>query len=298
MKNKTTNIVFYLMNTKGLTVLQNVLKTDRNIIKYVVTAPDNNVVADSYQEIIDLCNRNRIKHFVRGSKIPVFKGYKIAIGWRWLINDFSNLVILHDSLLPKYRGFAPLVNSLINGESFIGVSAISAMGNYDTGDIIFQERKAIKYPIKIKDAIDIVAGIYADLVIRIIELLKTNSELPVLKQNEKEATYSLWLDELDYYIQWENSSDEIKRKIDAVGFPYNGAKTYLNNKLITIEDAKIVTDVHIENRTPGKIIFIEENFPIVVCGSGLLKLIRAHYSDSGLSIFPLKKFRTRLGRLL
>ena len=46
------------------------------------------------------------------------------------------MIIFHDSLLPKYRGFAPLVNSLINQEKEIGVTAIKASQNYDEGDTV------------------------------------------------------------------------------------------------------------------------------------------------------------------
>ena len=86
--------------------------------------------------------------------------YQLAIGWRWLISGTENLIVLHDSLLPKYRGFAPLVNSLINGEQEIGVTAIWAGPEFDAGEIIFQEKAGICYPIKIQEAIEIVSGLY------------------------------------------------------------------------------------------------------------------------------------------
>ena len=49
--------------------------------------------------------------------------------------------------MPKYRGFAPLVNSLVNGEKIIGVTALFASEEYDNGDIIMQSSVDITYPI-------------------------------------------------------------------------------------------------------------------------------------------------------
>jgi methionyl-tRNA formyltransferase len=53
---------------------------------------------------------------------------------------------MHDSLLPKYRGFAPLPNALINGEREVGVTALFASEEYDMGDIVCQRRLAVEYP--------------------------------------------------------------------------------------------------------------------------------------------------------
>jgi methionyl-tRNA formyltransferase len=51
--------------------------------------------------------------------------FNIAISWRWMLK-VSNLIVIHDSLLPKYRGFSPLVNMLINGEDTLGVTVLFA----------------------------------------------------------------------------------------------------------------------------------------------------------------------------
>ena len=67
-----------------------------------------------------------------------FLGFKFAIGWKWIIDNTSQLIVLHDSLLPKYRGFSPLVNSLINGDTLTGVTALFASSEYDKGEIIEQ----------------------------------------------------------------------------------------------------------------------------------------------------------------
>src|ERR1051326_9251757 len=108
-------ILFYLMSEKGFAVLENhIWGFGTKNIAAVITARDENVERDFYDEIKGLCERNSIKCFDRkdGKKIPADVSF--AVSWRWMIAE-KNLVVFHDSLLPKYRGFSPLVNMLVNG---------------------------------------------------------------------------------------------------------------------------------------------------------------------------------------
>jgi methionyl-tRNA formyltransferase len=288
-------VVFYLMNEKGFYVLNNFLiKFGTNNIEYVVLSEDKNVERDFYKELLSLCNKHCIKFFHRQDDIPIFTGYKFAIGWRWIISDIDQLIVLHDSILPKYRGFAPLVNMLINGRNEIGVTALFASNEYDKGDIIRQEKVTITYPIKIQEAIQIISPLYSTLVNSISDMIFSSCSIIGIPQDEESASYSLWRDEQDYFINWNDSSKNIGRKIDAVGFPYNGARTYLNNKLIIIDKVEECIDVKIENRDVGKVIFVIDGYPIVVCGNGLIKIVEARFLD-GESIIPFKKFRSRFG---
>ena len=80
--------------------------------------------------------------------------FSIAVAWKWLIKQKDILIVLHDSLLPKYRGYLPLVSQLINGEKEIGVTSFFANDKYDEGDIIYSSKIDIKYPITIEQAIN------------------------------------------------------------------------------------------------------------------------------------------------
>lgn len=293
-----SKIVFYLMNEKGYYVLNNfIVKFGTKNIEYVVLSRDKNVENDFHDELLSLCNEHCVKYFHRQDSLPAFAGYKFAIGWRWIISDVNNLIVLHDAILPKYRGFAPLVNMLINKESEIGVTALFASNEYDKGDIIKQERLSITYPLKIQEAIQVISPLYSKLVNSISEMIFEDIRVVGLPQDEGVATYSLWRDEYDYLINWNNDSESIRRMIDAVGFPYGGARTYLNNKMIIIDKAEEYMDVKVENRDIGKVIFVIDGYPIVVCRNGLLKIIEARYLD-GESIIPFKKFRSRFGGII
>jgi len=278
------------MNKKGLEVLKSLTQFISVEDFLIVSNTDTGVIDDYYEQIQSFCQLNKISFYNSNAELPK-SSFKFAIGWRWLIKDSTNLIVLHDSLLPKYRGFAPLVNSLINGEKEIGVTALYANDNFDSGDIISQSKVSIEYPIKIKDAIIKIIPLYISIISKILLKINSNSELEGVPQKNSLATYSLWRDEEDYFIDWNQDSSNIKRMIDAGGYPYKGAHTYVNEEIAIVKECEVVEDVIIVNRQYGKVIFMETGNPIVVCKSGLLK-INFMYNTKGEKINKIK-FRSR-----
>lgn len=155
-----------------------------------------------------------------------------------------------------------------------GVTALFASSEYDRGDIIAQKSFEINYPIKINEAIEKIEPLYFELVDEIYSKIQNDDELKATKQDENKATYSLWLDSEDYFIDWSWSAKKIKRFVDAVGYPYDNAKVYLNDEIVKFVDVEIVDDVEVENRERhiGKVIFIKNGIPVVVCSDGLISL--------------------------
>jgi methionyl-tRNA formyltransferase len=266
---------FYCMNKKGFFTLSIFIRIySPASVSYVVSERDYGVEKDFYDDIRGLCLTNSIPFYEKSKPTNVHEYYKVAIGWKKLIKDYNNLVVLHDSLLPKYRGFAPVINMLINGETRLGVTSLFASDKYDSGDIIYQDSIDITYPIKIDEAISKLLPVYANVLIETHKKL-SKGNLVGTKQNHELASYSPWLDHEDYFIDWSWSIHKIKRFIDAVGYPYDGSKTYINNKVLTILDSEIYKDENIvENvdRHIGKVLFFVDKKPIVVCRDGLLKI--------------------------
>nr|WP_299071528.1 formyltransferase family protein [uncultured Allomuricauda sp.] len=293
------SIGLFLMSHKGFEALKSIIDNDlQDLLEIVVVGEDSSILNDYSDEIKMLCKEFDLNYISRKDAInldSLQSTFFVAISWRWLIhlNKNQKLIVLHDSLLPKYRGFSPLPNSLINGETEIGVTALYASEEYDRGDIIKQSKLKIEYPIKIKIAIEKITNCYNELVLSIFRSVTLNENLTGIPQNEEQASYSLWRDEEDYNIDWNMDSDRIVRFVDAVGYPYKGALTTYENTPIRILDAEVVEDVIIENRDPGKVIFVSGNKPIVVCGKGLLKINEAFYDVGNESALPLKKFRIR-----
>lgn len=288
-------IALYLMGFKGLACLQSIIEAGMasNIV-VVIGSKDDAIQNDYYTDIQLLCNEANIIFVDRKNSNNIQAEVAIAISWRWIIqlSDTVPLIVFHDSLLPKYRGFAPLVNCLINGEKKVGVTALFASDEYDKGHIIMQAAIDIKYPITIEKAINEIATCYTKLMLQLLALYQQGQPITATPQNETAATYSLWLNDDDYTINWHQPAAAIKRFIDSVGYPYNGAVTTLQQQKVTIVHAEVYEDVVIENRTPGKVIFIKNNYPIIVCGQGLLKITNIQ-SKEGQQLLPLKNFRSQ-----
>jgi methionyl-tRNA formyltransferase len=266
---------FYILGFKGYESLKAfVSDIGAEYVNFVVSARDKNIDEDCFELIQNLCNNHGIFFRDRSEKSGETADIKFAIGWRWIISDSKELLVFHDSLLPKYRGFAPLVNSLINGENEVGVTALKAATEYDSGDIVGQKRISIEYPVKIFSVIEDVSTLYADLLVEISRKFISGEYLGCYEQDASIATYSLWRDELDYKVSWYRNSKYISRFIDAVGYPYKGAEATVKGKKIHILDCEVVEDVEVEDRSAhvGKVIFMNSGLPTVICGEGLLQL--------------------------
>jgi methionyl-tRNA formyltransferase len=284
------------MTEKGYEFLRETATKYKSLFNLIVVGNDKLIQKDYEEEIINLCVKENIDYIKRAEFTEVKSVYAIAISWRWLIkHSAEKLIVFHDSPLPKYRGFAPLVNGLINGEDEIGVTAIFGANEFDTGDIIAQSKSKITYPITISEAIQKNNKNYFNCADLVLNKLLHGESISASKQVEAEASYSVWRDEEDYKIDWSKSSEAIRRFIDAVGFPYKSASTICDGKLIRIFKAEEYTDVSIENRHNGKVLFVSEGKPVVICGKGLLKITEAHIEDDGKTVpfFPLSKFRIR-----
>lgn len=292
----TNNVKFglYLMTSKGLATLQSfAANISVNYISYIVVAQDPNVSNDYYHDITAVAKSLNIPLYERYQSLPDAT-HLIAVSWRWLIeaNPDQKLIVFHDSLLPRYRGFSPLPSALINGERLVGVTALMASEEYDRGPVIGQEAIEISYPITISEAIELLEPCYQKLAVEVASSILRGDMVSTV-QNEANATYSLWRDEQDYFIDWTWDAERIKRFIDSLGFPYKGAATILEGETFRIRECETLNDVYIENRSVGKVIFMHGDFPVVVCGTGLIKIRSMDKDDSTGSALPIKKFRSR-----
>ncbi|MDB5234311.1 MAG: hypothetical protein JWR44_1304 [Hymenobacter sp.] len=286
-------ITLFLMTEKGYGVLRHIIEhLDKTLIDKVIAGRDPHMAQDYYEEMAALCREAGLAFFARTEAYTVTSPYLLAVSWRWLIHSEGRLIVLHDSLLPRYRGFAPLVSALINREPEIGVTAVWASAEYDRGPIIQAVARPVVYPMKVAQAIGLALECYNELVTNIMAGIAADSLPAGQVQQEDQATYSLWRDEQDYRIDWQADSATLKRFIDAVGWPYQGASTLVNGSLARVHDAEVEPDVRIENRTAGKVLFVVDQQPVVVCGTGLLRLTRLSY-ETGEDALPLKHFRTR-----
>jgi methionyl-tRNA formyltransferase len=215
-----------------------------------------------------------------------------SIGWQFLIpGNPPNLIVLHDSLLPRFRGFAPSVAALIKGETEHGVTALRADSEMDCGPVASQVRLRIEYPMKIGDLFRKLGPLYTECVAQVLAL--PNDKLNALPpQCADGVSYSIWRDKDDFRVNWLQDSNNIERFINALGYPYGGATAILNDLQMSIHCCSVIPDVNFEERHPGKIWRLHADGAIdVVCGSGMVQVSDLR-DDQGYKITP-KHLRSR-----
>ncbi len=169
----------------------------------------------------------------------------VVIGWYYMIpENIRNIaskgcVGMHASLLPKYRGGAPLVWAIINGEEKTGLTFFYLDDGVDSGDIIAQNEIEIYLNENIKDIIDKVTVAALNITNEYIPLLASGTA-PRIKQDETKATYFPQRKPEDGLIDWSWDTKKIKDFLRAQTKPYPGAFTILNGKKLTIWDADII----------------------------------------------------------
>lgn len=215
-----------------------------------------------------------------------------TIGWQYLLKNSGNVVVLHDSLLPRYRGFAPTVSALLNGDRYIGVTAIVPVGDIDAGPILAQHSVEVEELTTVQHAFEAISGCYVACV---TDLLEMGGDFRTLArpQDETRATYSVWRDPDDLRVNWGFTSKEVVRMVNSVGYPYSGAVSSIGDREIVIMRSELTTDVDFELRQPGKVWqILDSTCADVICGTGMVRIWVRWMEGDGPAVFT--RLRTRL----
>jgi methionyl-tRNA formyltransferase len=98
---------------------------------------------------------------------------------------------------------------------------------------------------------------------------------------------------LDLNIDWSRPANEIRRFVDAVSYPYLGARTHIGSDSVIVEEVTELEDLTFERRDVGKVCRFDNGRPVVVCGSGLLRLDRL--VTGGGDVYKTLRLRVRAG---
>lgn len=128
---------------------------------------------------------------------------------------------LHASLLPRWRGAAPINRAIMAGDAESGVMVMKMDVGLDTGDVAMAERLAITDSMTANDLHDALAPLGADLMVRAIGALARGG-LQFTKQSEQGVTYAAKIDKLEARIDWTKSANEVLRHIHGLS-PFPGA---------------------------------------------------------------------------
>lgn len=185
---------------------------------------------------------------------------------------------LHGSLLPRYRGRAPVNWALVNGETETGATLHKMVKRPDAGDIVGQQKVAIADN-------DTALTLHKKVLEAAQAVLK--EQLPKLKngtatftrQDESQASYFGRRTPADGEILWHKSAKEINNLVRAVTEPYSGAFSYLGQRKLIVWRSRVLDTQH--DKQPGTVL---STAPLVIaCGEGALEIV-AGQNESGLYV--------------
>ena len=192
-----------------------------------------------------------------------------------------NSVNIHASLLPAYRGGAPIQKSIMNLDKETGISIMKMEYKMDSGPVYYQEA------IPIKD-IDTTTTLTKKLSIlgseMILKYLENPEKYPPIEQEESKVTFAYNITFSDQTIDWAQSSAKIEAHIRAMQ-DEPGAITYINNHILKIYEAR-KSDI-ISNRPPGTITSLDKKI-LVATGDYDLEILKLQ--PSGKKVMPTRDF--------
>ena len=231
-------------------------------IKYL--ADSNNIpllFAPKSNDLVDIVNRLKPEIvFVNG-------WYKIIA--KDLIEKIDFLAF-HFSLLPAYRGNAPLVWQIINGEKTLGITFFKMNSEIDSGDIIDQESFALEQDETIEDALNRAYQAMEIILERSLESIY-NKSYQSKPQTNRGVSYCGKRIPSDGLIKWDQDCKIVHNFIRAQASPYPGAYSYdqKGNKVIILKS-------EIERFScfgvPGSVVFSSKNFVTVACSKGAIRI--------------------------
>lgn len=181
---------------------------------------------------------------------------------------------LHGSLLPKYRGAAPINWAIINGETTTGNTTMFSDSGVDTGPMLLKQKIPITADMNAEELSETMSRAGADLVIETLERLRTKSIQPIV-QDDSEATFAPRLTKEMGLIDWNKSAQEIHNLVRGLyGWP--GTYTMFNAGVLKIVSTRTTIGGTVPSGTKSGTIFVEAGKVMVACGTAgddMLELI-------------------------
>ncbi len=196
----------------------------------------------------------------------------------------NGAINLHASLLPKYRGPAPIQWAIINMEKETGVTAMLMNEGLDTGDILLSSKTEISSVETSSSLHDRLSRIAGDLLITTLSGIRANKIKPVPQDNSL-ATYAPMLKKKDGRIDWSKPAGEIEAFIRGMT-PWPGAFTFIGNRRLKLFVSDVVTaDLR---EAPGTVIGEARDRLFIAAGKNLLS-IKEIQEESGKRL-PIKDY--------
>lgn len=283
---KTIVFAYAEMGCAGITALLNAGFEIGAIFTHADTSPESHafpsVARLAAEQGIPVYAPEEVNHPLWVDRIKAMQpDFIFSFYYRALLSDTildtarNGAFNLHGSLLPKYRGRAPLNWVLVNGETETGVTLHRMVKRADAGDIVAQQRVAI-------DEQDNALTLHRKLVACASQLLEgalpamKRGEIAATAQNHSEATVVGRRTPEDGRINWTLPAQAVNNLVRAVTDPWPGAFAFAGTVKFTVWKARVHNDVAAAK--PGTVLSVEPF--LIACGTGALEVVTGQ-SDNG-----------------
>jgi len=210
----------------------------------------------------------------------------LIVGWTQLLRpevlSIPRVACLgfHASLLPKYRGRAPVNWAIINGETETGNTMMALEPGADEGDIVSQRRILITFEDDCKTIYDKVSVTECEMLDEVLPMIR-EGRMPRKKQDSRLVTVMPKRTPEDGVLDWNWDSLRLYNWVRALTHPYPGAFSFLGGRKITIWKASLDYSATPLAGPSGSLCVASDGNPVVLTGDGLLKLLQVECEAGG-----------------
>lgn len=174
---------------------------------------------------------------------------------------------IHASLLPRWRGAAPIQRAILAGDSETGITIMQMDAGLDTGDMLLRRACPISENDDAQSLHDKLAQMGADSIIEALSMLEAGQLTPVVQDNDA-ACYAAKLLKGEAQIDWRQDAEQIARSVRAYN-PFPVCQARLNDVVLKIWQAEVCSDLQ---GRPGEILAVDKQAITVACGNNALRL--------------------------
>ncbi|MCP5267624.1 MAG: methionyl-tRNA formyltransferase [Zoogloeaceae bacterium] len=205
------------------------------------------------------------------AELMVVAAYGLILPQAVLDMPASGCLNIHASLLPRWRGAAPIQRAILAGDAQTGVCIMQMEAGLDTGPVLLSEAIDIAEDDTAASLHDRLALLGGQLIVSALDQLPLPAEL----QPESGVTYAAKIEKAESVIDWSRSAIEVSRQVRAFN-PFPGSATSLDGVTVKIWQAAVVDGCGV----PGQVLSVSRDGIVVACGEGAL-LIRTLQKAGG-----------------
>ncbi len=177
---------------------------------------------------------------------------------------------IHASLLPRWRGAAPIQRAILAGDAETGITIMQMDVGLDTGDMLYKLSTSIEESDNAQTLHDRLAALGARAITEALEGLQ-QGKLVAEQQDDAQACYAKKLQKAEAEIDWQQTAAQLARQVAAFN-PWPVAQTLYQGEVLRIWEARAIDEA--AGKPPGRVIRADKQGIDIACGEGVLRLLR------------------------